>query len=36
VAGGAGRELAVSAHSESGEQCLHAVALTLSPNRNAG
>ena len=35
VAGGAGRELAVSANSEAGEQCLHAVALALTPDRNA-
>ena len=35
VAGGAGRELAVSANSEAGEQCLHAIALALTPDRNA-
>jgi len=35
AAGGAGRELAISANTESGKQCLHAVALTLTPSRNA-
>ena len=33
--GGDGREVRVSAHSESGEQCLHAVALALNLERNA-
>jgi tRNA threonylcarbamoyladenosine biosynthesis protein TsaE len=35
AADGTGRDLTVSANSEAGEQCLHAVALALNPDRNA-
>jgi tRNA threonylcarbamoyladenosine biosynthesis protein TsaE len=34
--GDIGRDLAVSANTEAGEQCLHAVALALKTTRNAG
>ncbi len=36
VAGGAGRDLELSANSEAGERCLHAVVLALTPPPNAG
>jgi tRNA threonylcarbamoyladenosine biosynthesis protein TsaE len=36
AAGAAGRDLEVSARTEAGKQCLHAVALALTPRRNAG
>jgi tRNA threonylcarbamoyladenosine biosynthesis protein TsaE len=36
AADGVGRDLELAANSEAGERCLHAVALALTPPRNAG